>query len=344
MPVLRQHVRFEAKGVLGLSPERFAGSRSAAAGERLSAVRTGDKSWTTADGAAIGSEAGQAPQHGRADDAHIPAGQRNPGGGARRRRVGGVRARSAALRGKALRGGSDSGPRGAVRRPQSGGLPAIRAGSRASAASTSCRASSARNGRRRWTGASTGEARMARARPRAPAFRAPLSLGRTGGGAHRRHDGLRVTVEGETVRYSLTLDLEAASKVRSGPPAGRHDALAGIVARHIDFRRTARPARRCPARSQPAQPGRAIVVIVIHYACAGPVGTLTLRDKLSAAFGREPPQPDQHRGTGRHAALHAGAGRPEARVVISGPSPVRRPRSRTAEARTGSSGWASSTS
>ena len=58
-PVLRQNVSFEARGVLGLSPEQVRRVEIIRGGERLSVVRTGDKSWATADGADIGSEAGK---------------------------------------------------------------------------------------------------------------------------------------------------------------------------------------------------------------------------------------------------------------------------------------------
>jgi hypothetical protein len=56
-PVLRQNVSFEAKGVLALTPDQVRRVEVSRGGERLSAVRTGDKSWATADGADIGSEA-----------------------------------------------------------------------------------------------------------------------------------------------------------------------------------------------------------------------------------------------------------------------------------------------
>jgi hypothetical protein len=58
-PVLRQNVAFEAKGVLGLQPEQVRRVEISRGGERLSAARTGGASWATADGAAIGSEAGK---------------------------------------------------------------------------------------------------------------------------------------------------------------------------------------------------------------------------------------------------------------------------------------------
>lgn len=58
-PVLRQNVAFEAKGVLTSTPEQVRRVELSRGGERLGAMRTGDKSWSTADGADIGSEAGQ---------------------------------------------------------------------------------------------------------------------------------------------------------------------------------------------------------------------------------------------------------------------------------------------
>jgi hypothetical protein len=58
-PVLRQNVSFEAKGVLGMAPEKVRRVEVSRGGERLSAVRTGDGSWATADGADVGSEAGK---------------------------------------------------------------------------------------------------------------------------------------------------------------------------------------------------------------------------------------------------------------------------------------------
>ncbi len=58
-PVLRQNVSFEAKGVLAMAPEQVRRVEISRGGERLSVVRTGDKSWATTDGADIGGEAGK---------------------------------------------------------------------------------------------------------------------------------------------------------------------------------------------------------------------------------------------------------------------------------------------
>jgi hypothetical protein len=59
-PVLRQNVVFEAKGVLAMPPGQVRRVEiSRGGGERLNAVRTGDRSWATADGADLGAEAGK---------------------------------------------------------------------------------------------------------------------------------------------------------------------------------------------------------------------------------------------------------------------------------------------
>jgi hypothetical protein len=92
----------------------------------------------------------------------------------------------------------------------------------------------------------------------------------------------RITVDGQTVRYSLTLDLETVAKAQADP-----DALAGIVSRHVEITADGNACAAVPGTVQPPPPGRTTVVVVIHYACQTPVRTLTLRDRLSAVFGRD---------------------------------------------------------
>ena len=58
-PVLRQNVTFEAKGVLGMAPEQVRRVEISRGVEHLKVVRTGERSWMTADGADVGSEAGK---------------------------------------------------------------------------------------------------------------------------------------------------------------------------------------------------------------------------------------------------------------------------------------------
>lgn len=54
MPVQRQLVRFEAKGVLGVPPERVARVELSRGGQRLALHRRGADEWATTDGADIG--------------------------------------------------------------------------------------------------------------------------------------------------------------------------------------------------------------------------------------------------------------------------------------------------
>jgi hypothetical protein len=54
MPVQRQLVRFEAKGVLVVPPERIGRVDLRRDAQRLTLVRTGESRWTSSDGADIG--------------------------------------------------------------------------------------------------------------------------------------------------------------------------------------------------------------------------------------------------------------------------------------------------
>jgi hypothetical protein len=138
----------------------------------------------------------------------------------------------------------------------------------------------------------------------------------------------RITVEGQTVRYSLTLDLEAVSRVQTAPAGASrvpfstdHDALAGIVAQHIAVLADGNPCVPLPGTVQPPLPGRSSVVIVIHYACAAPVRTLTLRDSLSGAFGRDHHTLANIEWSGRTEQVLFDPDRPEAHFVIGDPPP-----------------------
>lgn len=126
----------------------------------------------------------------------------------------------------------------------------------------------------------------------------------------------RITVEGETVRYSLTLDAEAVSKIQDVSLAGGLDALAGVIARHVAISADGTACAALPGTVQPPQPSRPIVVVVIHYVCAGPVGALTLRDELSAVFGRDHHTLVNIEGPKGTEQLLLDPDRSEARVVI----------------------------
>jgi hypothetical protein len=54
MPVQRQLVRFEPKGVLKMAPEQIARVEISRGTQRLTLLRTGDRQWTTVDGTDIG--------------------------------------------------------------------------------------------------------------------------------------------------------------------------------------------------------------------------------------------------------------------------------------------------
>jgi hypothetical protein len=119
----------------------------------------------------------------------------------------------------------------------------------------------------------------------------------------------KIAIEGETVRYSLTLDLEAASKLD-------HDRLAGIVSRHIEISADGNACTPLPGTVQPPLPGRSIVVIVIHYACAAPVRTMTLRDNLPVVLGRDHHTLASIEWPGGAEQVLLDPDRPEARIVV----------------------------
>lgn len=58
-PVLRQNVQFEAKGVLSTPPEHIRRVELSRGTERITVVRTGEKSWVMLDGTDLGNEAGK---------------------------------------------------------------------------------------------------------------------------------------------------------------------------------------------------------------------------------------------------------------------------------------------
>jgi hypothetical protein len=58
MPVQRQFVPFEARGVLKIPPERIRRVEMDRGAEHVALVRTGEKSWSTAGGADIGTDPG----------------------------------------------------------------------------------------------------------------------------------------------------------------------------------------------------------------------------------------------------------------------------------------------
>lgn len=134
----------------------------------------------------------------------------------------------------------------------------------------------------------------------------------------------RLTVDGQTVRYSLTLDLETADKAKDAPAgtmpaplAGGYDALAGLVSRHVTISADGGACVPLPDAVQPPPSGRSIVVIVIHYACPASVRVLTMRDTLSAVFGRDHHTLASIEGPGRTELVLLDPDRAEARITIA---------------------------
>lgn len=101
-----------------------------------------------------------------------------------------------------------------------------------------------------------------------------------------------VRVEGQAVRYSLSLPVEVAQAAASDPlatgdPSQDQDALAAIVARHVAISADGASCAPLPGVVQPPSPGRSTVVIVVQYACPAPPRSLLLHDSLFVPFGRD---------------------------------------------------------
>src|SRR5829696_1924000 len=167
--------------------------------------------------------------------------------------------------------------------------------SRAIVVSTSCPASSAKDGRLLWNRSSVPE-RQAPVVSLSRAVLAVVLLCFAGSGSANAHTGgttgfAAVTVEGQTVRYSLSLGVEAVEGVRRPTlstdtlhRAFDDDALANIVARHVTVTADGRPCAPVPGVVQSPAPGRSTVSLVVQYACAAPVRALVLTDDLFVAL------------------------------------------------------------
>jgi HupE / UreJ protein len=153
------------------------------------------------------------------------------------------------------------------------------------------------------------------------------------GGSAQAHSGgttgfAAVTVDGQTVRYSLSLTLEAVEGARTNPlPAGQvrlsadYEALAAMVARHITISADGNPCVPLPGIVQPPAPERSSVVIVIHYACAAPARVLLLRDDLFVALGRDHHTIAKVEWPGGYQQVMFDPDRTEARLSLVGDAP-----------------------
>jgi hypothetical protein len=112
-------------------------------------------------------------------------------------------------------------------------------------------------------------------------------------GAHAHTSGTTgfaaVTVQGQTVRYVLTLsaDVVEAAWPNAGPASGDYAALPDAVARHVAVSANDRACAAVPGGVQPPSPTRPTVVITVDYACAGTVRALSIIDNLFDVLGRD---------------------------------------------------------
>lgn len=101
----------------------------------------------------------------------------------------------------------------------------------------------------------------------------------------------RITVHGQTVRYSLTLSGETLAALPGLAAAARPGAiqdpgaLADLVARKIAIAADGRACAPTPGTVQPPTADRSTAVVIVDYACAAPVRELSVRDDLFDALG-----------------------------------------------------------
>jgi hypothetical protein len=136
-----------------------------------------------------------------------------------------------------------------------------------------------------------------------------------------------VTVESQTVRYSLSLGVDALEGAKP-PPFSTDvlrrivddDALAHLVRRHVTVTADGRPCAPVPGVVQPPAPGRSTVTLVVQYACATPVRTLVLTDDLFVALGRDHHTITRVEWSGGHQQVMFDPERREARIEIGVPN------------------------
>jgi hydrogenase/urease accessory protein HupE len=95
-----------------------------------------------------------------------------------------------------------------------------------------------------------------------------------------------ITVQGQTVRYVLTLSAEAMQAVWTAP-GGDIGSLAGIVAQHVVIVANDTACVAVPGSVQPPSPTRPTIVVTVDYACAGRMQPLSLTDNLFDVLGAD---------------------------------------------------------
>jgi hypothetical protein len=104
-------------------------------------------------------------------------------------------------------------------------------------------------------------------------------------GAATAHQGgttghATISVAGQSVRYALSLPAEGL-----GDATKDLRELAAAVSRHVTIEGDGAACSAVPAETRPPSAGRASVEVVVLYACAAPIRTLTIRDGIDALLG-----------------------------------------------------------
>jgi len=89
-----------------------------------------------------------------------------------------------------------------------------------------------------------------------------------------------IAISGQSVRYALSLPAEGLGDATRDLPA-----LAAAVARLVAIEADGAACAGVPAGTRPPSAGRASVEVVVLYACAAPIRTLTIRDGIDALLG-----------------------------------------------------------
>jgi len=89
-----------------------------------------------------------------------------------------------------------------------------------------------------------------------------------------------ISVAGQSVRYALSLPAEGL-----GDATRDLRELAAAVARHVAIEADGAACSAVPAETRPPSAGRASVEVVVLYACAAPIRTLTIRDGTDTLLG-----------------------------------------------------------
>jgi hydrogenase/urease accessory protein HupE len=89
-----------------------------------------------------------------------------------------------------------------------------------------------------------------------------------------------VSVAGQSVRYALSLPGEGLGDVTRDLYE-----FAAAVARHVAIEADGAACSGVPSQTRPPSAGRANIEIVVLYACAGPIRTLSIRDGIDALLG-----------------------------------------------------------